>query len=677
MNGITDLFSQQPQGQDPSQGQQPPPQAPQPQQAGTPQAMVGPLSQMNLQQLIQMMMNPRPDGPPLYAVISAISEQQKKAQAQAAVQRQMAMAQGQQAAQEPPVAQEVMAQAQQMQQQPQQPQQPTMAAQGGIMHGYAGGGAVAFGGGGRTYGYAPDYEEARRIGINLSPYDSKEIRQDKLRRLEEYRRTGIVPPPREAEPPEYRELGSSPEEMAGQSVLQRPRSQAIGLATPSLSATAEGIANIISGDRPRFYSEELYNSRGSGRGNIIPPYAASEEGRKLAERVTAPPAFDIRQPISQSVIDRLEYFAERETGKTKADLEAKIAELKLQLPQNRPVAEPSRSFESATQGPSVAPAPAQSSGILDGLVSAAQRRFDDRAKSIEARRTLPADVLEGRAGIASLMQRNLAAQEDEAKAFGEQARAARDAALARAQRSIFDDPAALLVLAGGIDTRKGEAIGSLARTASGLMGQRQAAAEAARKEYATAQQTERMLQANIRQGQMLEAQRVQAAKENEVNRVNQLDDLLNQNAAERERLERELQIKAIEEARLSRGVDAQVMQAEAAKKVANRPTELEEFLQNPEKVAEFYGAKNRPKIEGKGVLTYNEAADNVDKYIKTSVGIMEVMSIQEKAKKEGKPVPSSSDIRQMFIQREMQSANARPMSLMGSPTLPPGYKLDQ
>jgi hypothetical protein len=111
--------------------------------APTPQAMVGPLSQMHMQQLMQLMMNPRPDGPPLYAVISAISEQQKKAQAQAAMQRQGAMAQGQQAAQQPPVAQEVMAQAQQM-----QPEEPVMAAYGGEMHGYAGGGAVAFNKGG-------------------------------------------------------------------------------------------------------------------------------------------------------------------------------------------------------------------------------------------------------------------------------------------------------------------------------------------------------------------------------------------------------------------------------------------------------------------------------------------------------------------------------------------------
>lgn len=112
------------------------------QQTATPQAMVGPLSQMHMQQLMQLMLNPRPEGPPLYAVISAITEKQKQAQAQANMQRQMAMAQGQQAAQQPPVAQQVMQAAMQ--------QAPVGAAQGGIMQGYAGGGAVAFQYGGAT-----------------------------------------------------------------------------------------------------------------------------------------------------------------------------------------------------------------------------------------------------------------------------------------------------------------------------------------------------------------------------------------------------------------------------------------------------------------------------------------------------------------------------------------------
>jgi hypothetical protein len=137
--------------------------------APTPQAMVGPLSQMHLQQLTQMMLNPRPEGPPLYAVLSAITEKQKQAQAQASMQRQMAMAQGQQAAQQPPVAQEVLAQAQQMQQ---VEQPPVMAAYGGEMQGYASGGAVAFGGGGN-----PEIEQIlKKSPMMRTPEENEKLR---------------------------------------------------------------------------------------------------------------------------------------------------------------------------------------------------------------------------------------------------------------------------------------------------------------------------------------------------------------------------------------------------------------------------------------------------------------------------------------------------------------------
>jgi hypothetical protein len=59
----------------------------------------------------------------------------------------------------------------------------TPAAQGGIMQGFSGGGAVAF----QSGGYAPDYQDARRFGIDLSPYDSPAVRAQKLERLKKMR----------------------------------------------------------------------------------------------------------------------------------------------------------------------------------------------------------------------------------------------------------------------------------------------------------------------------------------------------------------------------------------------------------------------------------------------------------------------------------------------------------
>lgn len=91
MAGIPSLMSAQ-QAPEQTPGQAPMMTAPQqPQSRGVAPPIVGPLTQLHLDQLTQLMLNPRPYGPPLYAVLTAINEKQKQAQEQAAVQRQMAM----------------------------------------------------------------------------------------------------------------------------------------------------------------------------------------------------------------------------------------------------------------------------------------------------------------------------------------------------------------------------------------------------------------------------------------------------------------------------------------------------------------------------------------------------------------------------------------------------------
>jgi hypothetical protein len=234
-----------------------------------------------------------------------------------------------------------------------------------------------------------------------------------------------------------------------------------------------------------------------------------------------------------------------------------------------------RNLGTGQQRPPAAPAAAPAAlmpGIRSTLTPEEQRMYDERKAALEGRKTLPADLLAGRAGLSALMQKNLAEERAEAETFGKEALAARDAALARAQRDVFSDPMALLGLAGTIDTRKGQGMGSFARGLSGIMGQREAAAEAARKEYATAQGTMRLLQSNIRRGNMLEAQRVQAMNEQEYGRVNQLDDAIAQNAAERAKLERDVQNKAFDQALESRKAAATERQARASEINAGKPT---------------------------------------------------------------------------------------------------------
>jgi hypothetical protein len=117
----------------PMPGMMPPQQGP---KAGL-TAFVPSLVGLEIPQMMQIFGDPSSQIPK-NRVLAAIVEKQKQMAAQNAVRNQMAMSQGQQAAQQPSVAAQVMQAAQQM------PQAPVMAAHGGLMQGYAGGGAVAF-----------------------------------------------------------------------------------------------------------------------------------------------------------------------------------------------------------------------------------------------------------------------------------------------------------------------------------------------------------------------------------------------------------------------------------------------------------------------------------------------------------------------------------------------------
>lgn len=168
MVGIASLMPQQ--GQMPGQAQQAPLPGMMPKPgAATPTAEISQYAGMGLEELVALFQQ-RPSS----VLLSKIEEETKAQQMRAAAQNQNAMAQAQQ--QPGTVKDMAIGKALQV-------MRPTqMAAHGGIMHGYAGGGAVAFENGGRTFGYAPDYELARKYGIDLSPYDAPEVRADKIKR---------------------------------------------------------------------------------------------------------------------------------------------------------------------------------------------------------------------------------------------------------------------------------------------------------------------------------------------------------------------------------------------------------------------------------------------------------------------------------------------------------------
>jgi hypothetical protein len=60
----------------------------------------------------------------------------------------------------------------------------TAAPGADMAQGYADGGIVGYNEGGLTTGFAPLYQKARALGIDLSPYDSPEVRAEKIERVQ-------------------------------------------------------------------------------------------------------------------------------------------------------------------------------------------------------------------------------------------------------------------------------------------------------------------------------------------------------------------------------------------------------------------------------------------------------------------------------------------------------------
>ena len=538
MAGVMSLMQPQ---QGPMPGQAPMQQMPgmMPQQgAATPAAMVGPLTQMHMQQLVQLMLNPRPDGPPLYAVISALAEKQKAAKAAQAAQGQQVMAQNQQMQQQPPVAAQIMQSAEQM-------PEPVMAAYGGLMQGYAGGGAVAFSKGGD-----PEEEKLRQqlrdmFGSAASPLNILGPRADQ----------------------------------------ERQRAQDIIRMLPSMDK--EQMRNIL-GQTQRMVDPAAYQEFGPGeRMEQLAPPVNVPSGRGMSAESVTPQAtrqaapqpsattFDIFSP---SQADKLRAWANRpDTPENeRQDILRRLASMEGQRPAPAGVASLAR--PQAT------------------LTPEEEQSFANRASTLRSRQGLPEDVLAGRQGIATLAAENLAAQRAEREQLAREAKEQRDAALARSQRGIMNDPMSLLALAGSIDTRRGQGVGSLARGAAGLLGKREEQAEAARKEFALAQRDQRMLQANERQANMLEMQRQQAIRENDFTRVSQIEDQLAALEVQKSQLLRSRQEHAEKMTLDERRVGAAELDAAGR---AGRETALDLFLRDPNKAKEWLTMQAQAQAAGR------------------------------------------------------------------------------
>jgi len=215
----------------------------------------------------------------------------------------------------------------------------------------------------RTYGYAPDYEEAQKYGIVLSPYDSPEVRQEKLQRIKIARETGELPPPGEKESASSKDAEgimkalkfvASPVVAAGAAaadVAGLPINLLRKYSLPGVSKGDESLTPVMDMLRRQV------PAKSSGRGEINPPMAASEEGQKLAERMSAPTQFAL-DPNNPQALNALRRAAMTAGGKEREDLLAQIAQMQAQVPPRLP-----ETASATSVAPAAISAPAAPSGI--------------------------------------------------------------------------------------------------------------------------------------------------------------------------------------------------------------------------------------------------------------------------------------------------------------------------
>lgn len=145
----------------------------------------------------------------------------------------------------------------------------------------------------------------------------------------------------------------------------------------------------------------------------------------------------------------------------------------------------------------------------------------------EAQKTLPPELVASRKGLADLRAKQLAGEQAATTAFGEESKAARDAAMARANVPLMQDARGLLGLAASIDPRRGRVMGSLATGAEKYLGGVEAAKTAATEKYATAQEKMRGMETINRQLAVLNDEKNQALLERDYERANQKQQAIN------------------------------------------------------------------------------------------------------------------------------------------------------
>ena len=503
-------------------------------------------------------------------------------------------------------------QQQQVQQMMQQAMQPKPAGIEGLpaqnmqgMQQMARGGVVGYAEGGtpRTYGSAPDYESARSMGINLSPYDSPEDRQKKLERLQKMR--------------EFEEQRKSFGDIPTEETVARDA--ALQAAYPGKNRDLDVIRQVQPGR------------------TAAPPMAASPEGQRLAQAQSMPTQFN----VGVGAIPALRRAAQMVGGKEREDILNKITELEASAPSATPQAAPQGGIAALPAAPTFGAAMKEAEQALPGTGTEQNRAELQRLQ--EMRRARPdtgqmtSKALEEEGGVAAALKAKLDQSAQE--------------------RGIMS------WLMGG------EGRGASARSYEG---------------FRRAEDQRQILQA---QENTIRVAKIEAIKEaNEARKIGDQEGYVNalNKLSELERADK--QVKATLAANIFqtqtsiRNQDVQAATSEASRRATEdirKMTPADQIMaenaindwlsKNPGKSysdgVEWYktiGQRTPPT--DRSVITYDQAADNVTKFMDSMPGMQEIGAIQKRAKDAGQPVPSMAQIREALIRREMEGGGRTPVS---------------
>lgn len=480
------------------------------------QSFVAPLSQMPIEALLQEFNNPASQFPK-FAVLTAMQKKQEQARMQQAMQGQMAMAQNAQQQQQPPIAQGILAGAQQLAAQDQMPT-------------YNTGGVVALQVGGVPGIQNPDFDEE---GLPRTNAERERIIKNNAAIRERF-----------AE------------------------------ATPEQIKQAEAVRM-----RQAYLKSMPTTAQRSAIGQALQRYE------------------DFYKPRDP------EAYTPEKLGFVVAGVPEALKDTR-QVPMPTPTSTANVATAGTSAGTSADRKPAGTAptgGILtlDRKTTDAEKATEDyianAQSALRTQKDYPEEVLVGRRGIEALVQDQLKAQKEERERMAKEAREQYEGVKARQTRSVLDDPQALLATAGGISTKKGEVFGSLSRGLASVMAQRDAAIEAARKEYSAAQQAERQMAQTERQMILLEAQRVQALREKDFDRANAID-------AQIRDLNGQLAKFKVDRADAARNFQLESRKVAATERAAAKPSAgealIDFFNRDPEGFKRYIEAQNQPKVEG-------------------------------------------------------------------------------